>query len=220
MTQAVTTAVFPVAGLCTRFLPVRKAMLKELLPIIDRPVIQGAVAGALAAGTTRFVFVTGRIKRAIADHFAAAPELEHALDKAANPTAACTGACAVSKRSQVLPQKLPLSETYRHGIAMRAADDESSAGLVDKPVPGDRCSALTSLGRCVFHPEVFDVRAARGTGRGSEIKPGDTIDVLARRGCVAALPLDAERHDCGTYLVDLGATIAAASSLSRPDMGA
>lgn len=72
-------AVFPVAGLGTRFLPATKAMPKELLPVIDRPIIQYAVEEAVAAGITDLIFVTGRTKRAIEDHFDANPELERAL---------------------------------------------------------------------------------------------------------------------------------------------
>ena len=72
-------AVFPVAGLGTRFLPATKAMPKELLPIIDRPIIQYAVEEAIAAGITDIIFVTGRPKRAIGDHFDANLELEFQL---------------------------------------------------------------------------------------------------------------------------------------------
>jgi len=72
-------AVFPVAGLGTRFLPATKAMPKELLPIIDKPIIQYAVEEAIAAGITDLVFVTGRAKRAIGDHFDANLELEMQL---------------------------------------------------------------------------------------------------------------------------------------------
>ncbi len=72
-------AIFPVAGLGTRFLPATKAMPKELLPIIDKPVIQYAVEEAIEAGITELIFVTGRTKRAIEDHFVANPELEHLL---------------------------------------------------------------------------------------------------------------------------------------------
>jgi UTP--glucose-1-phosphate uridylyltransferase len=72
-------AVFPVAGLGTRFLPATKAMPKELLPIIDKPIIQYAVEEAVAAGVTELIFVTGRTKRAIEDHFDANPELEREL---------------------------------------------------------------------------------------------------------------------------------------------
>ncbi len=72
-------AVFPVAGLGTRFLPATKAMPKEMLPIVDKPLIQYAVEEAVAAGITDLIFVTGRNKRAIEDHFDSIPELEAEL---------------------------------------------------------------------------------------------------------------------------------------------
>lgn len=75
----VKTAVFPVAGFGTRFLPVTKAMPKELLPIVDKPLIQYAVEEAIAAGVNTLIFVTGRNKRAIEDHFDANKELEAIL---------------------------------------------------------------------------------------------------------------------------------------------
>jgi UTP--glucose-1-phosphate uridylyltransferase len=73
------TAVFPVAGRGTRFLPATKASPKEMLPIVDKPLIQYAVDEALAAGAERLVFVTGSTKRAIEDHFDTDPELERQL---------------------------------------------------------------------------------------------------------------------------------------------
>ena len=75
----VTKAVFPVAGLGTRFLPVTKASPKEMLPVVDKPLIQYAVEEAAAAGITDMIFITGRNKRAIEDHFDKAYELETAL---------------------------------------------------------------------------------------------------------------------------------------------
>ena len=75
----VSKAVFPVAGLGTRFLPATKAMPKELLPIVDKPLIQYAVEEAIAAGITTLIFVTGRNKRAIEDHFDSNHELDAAL---------------------------------------------------------------------------------------------------------------------------------------------
>src|SRR5881227_1235974 len=75
-------AVFPVAGLGTRFLPATKACPKELLPIVDKPLIQYAVEEAAAAGITDMIFVTGRTKRAIEDHFDKAYELETELARA------------------------------------------------------------------------------------------------------------------------------------------
>src|SRR5436190_3459546 len=75
----VTKAVFPVAGLGTRFLPVTKASPKEMLPIVDKPLIQYAVEEAIDAGIKDMIFVTGRGKRAIEDHFDKAYELEAEL---------------------------------------------------------------------------------------------------------------------------------------------
>src|SRR5580698_10590506 len=77
---AIRTAVFPVAGRGTRFLPATKASPKEMLPVVDKPLIQYAVEEALAAGATRLVFVTGASKRAIEDHFDSDQELEHMLE--------------------------------------------------------------------------------------------------------------------------------------------
>jgi UTP--glucose-1-phosphate uridylyltransferase len=75
----ITKAVFPVAGLGTRFLPATKASPKEMLPIVDKPLIQYAVEEAVAAGITELIFITGRGKRAIEDHFDKAYELEAEL---------------------------------------------------------------------------------------------------------------------------------------------
>jgi len=79
MKSKVRKAVFPVAGLGTRFLPATKAMPKELLPIIDKPLIQYAAEEAIAAGLDTLIFITGRNKRAIEDHFDGNNELELAL---------------------------------------------------------------------------------------------------------------------------------------------
>ena len=76
----ITKAVFPVGGLGTRFLPATKAIPKEMLPVVDKPLIQYAVEEAFAAGIRQMIFVTGRHKRAIEDHFDAAYELEAELE--------------------------------------------------------------------------------------------------------------------------------------------
>ena len=76
----VTKAVFPVGGMGTRFLPATKAMPKEMLPIVDKPLIQYAVEEAVAAGITDMIFIIGRSKRAIPDHFDKAYELEAELE--------------------------------------------------------------------------------------------------------------------------------------------
>ncbi|NWG30998.1 MAG: UTP--glucose-1-phosphate uridylyltransferase GalU [Rhodocyclaceae bacterium] len=79
--RSVKKAVFPVAGMGTRFLPATKASPKEMLPIVDKPLIQYAVEEAVAAGITDMIFVTGRSKRAIEDHFDKAYELESELER-------------------------------------------------------------------------------------------------------------------------------------------
>ncbi len=79
LVQRIRKAVFPVAGFGTRFLPATKAMPKELMPIIDKPLIQYAAEEAIAAGIDTLIFITGRNKRAIEDHFDNNLELEMAL---------------------------------------------------------------------------------------------------------------------------------------------
>ena len=76
----ITKAVFPVAGLGQRFLPATKASPKEMLPIVDKPLIQYAAEEAIAAGATELIFITGRNKRSIEDHFDNASELEASLE--------------------------------------------------------------------------------------------------------------------------------------------
>lgn len=79
MAQKVTKAVFPVAGLGTRFLPATKSIPKEIMTLVDRPLIQYAIDEARAAGITDFIFVTARGKSALSDYFDRAPEIENAL---------------------------------------------------------------------------------------------------------------------------------------------
>ncbi len=79
MNTQVTKAVFPVAGLGTRFLPATKSVPKEIMPLVDRPLIQYAIDEARAAGITEFIFVTSRGKSALEDYFDSAPELEKSL---------------------------------------------------------------------------------------------------------------------------------------------
>ncbi len=76
----ITKAVFPVAGMGTRFLPATKASPKEMMPVVDKPLIQYAVEEAVAAGITEMIFITGRHKRAIEDHFDKAYEMEAELE--------------------------------------------------------------------------------------------------------------------------------------------
>ncbi len=110
MTTKLTKAVFPVAGMGTRFLPATKASPKEMLPIVDKPLIQYATDEAIAAGVSELIFVTGRNKRAIEDHFDKAYELEAELN-ARNKTALLASlnsilpnhvSCAYTRQTQAL----------------------------------------------------------------------------------------------------------------------
>ena len=82
MNSSVVKAVFPIAGLGTRFLPATKASAKEMLPVVDKPLIQYAVEEAYEAGIRHMIFVTGRTKRSVEDHFDTAYELETELEMA------------------------------------------------------------------------------------------------------------------------------------------
>ena len=77
--KKIKTAVFPVAGLGTRFLPITKVIAKEMLVVVDKPLIQYAVEEAKEAGIEKFIFVSSRGKNAIEDHFGSVPVLEEAL---------------------------------------------------------------------------------------------------------------------------------------------
>ncbi|WP_216638574.1 sugar phosphate nucleotidyltransferase [Endozoicomonas arenosclerae] len=82
MTTQIKKAIFPVAGMGTRFLPATKACPKEMLPVVDKPLIQYAVEEAIAAGITDLIFVTSWTKRSIEDHFDKNFELEYKLEQA------------------------------------------------------------------------------------------------------------------------------------------
>src|SRR6056297_1494240 len=81
MKKRVTKAIFPVAGLGTRFLPATKSVPKEIMTLVDRPLIQYAIDEARAAGIKEFIFVTARGKSALEDYFDRAPELEATLER-------------------------------------------------------------------------------------------------------------------------------------------
>ena len=123
--KKITKAVFPVAGLGSRFLPATKAQPKEMLTLVDKPLIQYAVEEAVAAGITELIFITGRNKRAIEDHFDTAYELETELE-ASNKTALL----------DLVRNVIPKSVTCIY-IRQPAALGLGHAVLCAKPVVGD-----------------------------------------------------------------------------------
>jgi len=127
MHKKITKAVFPVAGLGSRFLPATKASPKEMLPIVDKPLIQYAVEEAAAAGITDMIFVTGRNKRAIEDHFDMNPELERSLDKKAELLAIARGVLPAGCRCIYIRQAEPLGLGHAVLCAQPVVGDEPFA---------------------------------------------------------------------------------------------
>ena len=160
--STVHTAVFPVAGLGTRFLPATKASPKEMLPIVDKPLIQYAVEEAYAAGVRHMVFVTGRSKRAIEDHFDTAYELESEL-LATNKTALLEVVRAVQPSDMDCtyvrqPRSLGLGHAVlcaahivgEHPFAVLLADDLMVGPVGGRPILAQMVEAFEALGRSVL----------------------------------------------------------------------
>ena len=148
MTARVRTAVIPVAGLGTRFLPVTKAVPKEMLPIVDRPCIEYVVAEAVAAGLDEIVFVTARGKGAIADYFDRSPELEARLG---GSPALLAEVQRVAKMAEVVSVRQPEALGLGHAV------------LCAKPAVGERPFAVF-LGDDIIaseRPAIADLLDAR-----------------------------------------------------------
>src|SRR5262245_51146053 len=123
-------AVFPVAGLGSRFLPATKASPKEMLPVVDKPLIQYAVEEAAAAGITDMIFVTGRNKRAIEDHFDSNPELENALARKPELLQVARGVLPAGCRCIYIRQAEPLGLGHAVLCARPVVGDEPFAVLL------------------------------------------------------------------------------------------
>jgi UTP--glucose-1-phosphate uridylyltransferase len=132
MNQRVRKAIFPVGGLGVRFLPATKSVPKEMLPVVDKPLIQYAVEEARAAGIEDFIFVTGRGKSAIEDHFDRAPELERELKdrNKKEQLAAIDGLVLDPGRCAYVRQQEPLGLGHAVWCARALALDEPVAVLL------------------------------------------------------------------------------------------
>lgn len=132
MTKRIRKAVFPVGGLGTRFLPATKAMPKEMLPVVDKPLIQYAVEEAAAAGIEDFIFVTGRAKQAIEDHFDVSFELEYTLRQrgAEDRLADVRGVCPANSRVAYTRQGEALGLGHAVLCARELVGDEPFAVLL------------------------------------------------------------------------------------------
>lgn len=182
-TRRVRKAVLPVAGLGTRFLPATKAMPKEMLPVVDKPLIQYAVEECIASGIDHVIFVTGRRKNAIEDHFDSLPELENFLEMRGKPKLAqmvrdISGGLHFSYTRQ--------SEALGLGHAVLTArelvGDEPFAVLLGDVIPHGKIPATKSL------VEVYEA-----TGKGAiavERVPKERVHLY---GIVDAAPSDNSR---------------------------
>ena len=256
--NSVKTAVFPVAGFGTRFLPATKAMPKELLPILEKPLIQYAAEEAISAGIETLIFITGRNKRAIEDHFDSNKELElilrakgknieadmikniipknvecifvrqsdqlglgHAVYCAKkvvghNPfaviladdflihpdigaTAEMISAFMKTSRMQLLAKRIDGPEISKYGVISVGNEDQNSvAGLVEKPEFKKASSNLASIGRYILTEEIFEQIEKLEAGYGGEIQLADAINSVASNGNAEFVELRGEHFDCGS----------------------
>lgn len=179
--KKVTKAVFPVAGMGTRFLPATKASPKEMMPIVDKPLIQYAADEAVAAGVDQLVFITGRSKRSIEDHFDKAYELEAELEHAGK-----------DKLLEIVRNVLPSSASCIY-VRQAEALGLGHAVLCAKPVIGNEPFAVLLADDLI-----------RGNGKGVVEQ---MADVHARYGCsvlsVQEVPRE-ETHKYGIVQVEKG----------------
>ncbi len=203
--KPVRKAVFPVAGLGTRFLPATKAMPKEMLPIVDKPLIQYAVEEAAAAGITQMIFITGRHKRSIEDHFDRAPELEAEL--------------AAKGKTEMLDIVRHISPEADAFVYIRQPEPLGlgHAVLCAEPVIGDEPFAviladdLIDAERSVIG-QLIDTRTALGGGSVLAVEDVPRADTR-KYGIVSATPLD-ERTSRMSHIVEKPAPEQAPSTLA------
>jgi UTP--glucose-1-phosphate uridylyltransferase len=274
-------AVFPAAGWGTRFLPATKAQPKEMLPLVDKPVIQYAVEEAVAAGIEQVIIVTSSQKRAIEDHFDHSFELEHLLESRGDiemlrrvrrigdmaqisyvrqkeqlglghavlmakelvghePFAvilsddvivgarSCIGQLVDAYRhtggSVLAVMRVPPEETSRYGVVDPEPDWRSGdarlrriRGVVEKPAHGEAPSDLAIVGRYVLTPKIFEKLEQTPAGAGGEIQLTDAIQALMKEQDVYAYTFEGTRHDAGTTMGWLKASVELA--LGREDIG-
>lgn len=272
----ITKAVFPVAGFGTRFLPATKATPKEMLPVIDKPLIQYAVEEAIAAGVTELIFVTSSTKRAIEDHFDRNWELENRLAEtgknellklvrdilpegvtcvyvrqaeqlglghavlcaqplindepfavlladdlvAENCLAKMVQKYELLKSSIIAVQPISNHETKSYGVVGLTDGDVKKplASIVEKPTAENAPSNLGVVGRYILTPEIFTYLVEGRCGVGGEIQLTDAIAALIKTEKVYAYELEHARHDCGSKLGYLEATVH--YGLRHPEVGA
>lgn len=218
-------AIFPVGGLGTRFLPATKAVPKEMLPVVDKPLIQYAVEEASAAGIEEFIFVTGRGKSSIEDHFDQAPELHQTLAGRGKDEASRDMLSMVMKPGQVsfTRQQEPIGLGHAVWCARNLVGDEPFAVLLaddlimsDKPclkqmvevyaeVGGNLVAAMEVPREHTARYGILDVqsddgRLARASGLVEKPKPDEapsTLSIIGRYILQPAVFTELGRHEIG-----------------------
>jgi UTP--glucose-1-phosphate uridylyltransferase len=203
--KPVRKAVFPVAGLGTRFLPATKAMPKEMLPVVDKPLIQYAVEEAAAAGIRQMIFITGRHKRSIEDHFDRTPELEAEL--------------AAKGKDELLEIVKDISPETDVFIYIRQPEPLGlgHAVLCAEPVVGDEPFAVILADDLIDAAQpaigqLIEARAARGGGNVLAVEDVPRENT-GSYGIVSAQPLD-QRASRITHIVEKPKPAEAPSTLA------
>jgi UTP--glucose-1-phosphate uridylyltransferase len=182
--QKIRKAVFPAAGLGTRFLPATKATPKEMLCLVDKPLIQYGVEEAVAAGCTEIIIVTGRGKTTMEDHFDKSFELEATL-AAKNKTALLEIARSVSKLAKIITVRQPEPLGLGHAVLMakEVVGNEPFAVLL----PDDIVDATVPCMKQMVEAfnEAFSRDNAQSSILGSEVVEGDAIQAY---GCLDCTP--------------------------------
>lgn len=185
MSRRVRKCVFPVGGMGTRFLPATKAMPKEMLPVVDKPLIQYAVEEAIAAGIEHFIFVTGRGKTALEDHFDHAPDLERTLRERGKTLeiAAVTSWMPKSGQVSYTRQQEPLGLGHAVWCARDLVDNEPFAVIL----PDDLILAKTACMKQLVdaHTEVGGHVVAVADVPREHTKRYGILDVLTDDGRLA-----------------------------------
>ena len=191
-------AVFPVAGLGTRILPATKVIAKEMLPIVDKPLIHYAIEEARAAGIDTFIFVTGRGKEAIEDHFDVSYELEDTLAKRGKKAEldGLTASLPGAGDAIFVRQQRPLGLGHAVWCARRIIGDEPFAVLLPDELiygtPGATEELVTAHGRIGGNlVSVLDI-PREATGSYGIVDPGRTIDGMTEVKGLVEKPKPAE----------------------------
>ncbi len=187
MTHQIRKAVIPAAGLGTRFLPATKATPKEMLPLVDKPLIQYGVEEAVAAGCTQILIVTGRGKTTMEDHFDRSPELEASLSRRGK-TVLLETAVALSRMARITYVRQPEALGLGHAVLMAKefVGDEPFAVIL----PDDIVDATVPCMK-----QMVDAFAtANASILGSEVVEGDAIQ---NYGCLACTPAKDNSRLCG-----------------------